>query len=67
MDYINNTWLVAKFPDELAMIGYEFELVKSTFLSTFIDDDILLQDKQMIIKKVHRIQFYIDTIRAEEV
>jgi hypothetical protein len=67
MDYINNTWLVAKFPDELAMIGYEFELVKNTFLSTFIDDDILLQDKQMIMEKIHRIQFYIDTIRAEEV
>ena len=59
--------LVAKFPDELAMIGYEFELVKNTFLSTFIDDDILLQDKQMIMEKIHRIQFYIDTIRAEEV
>jgi Putative DNA-binding domain len=67
MDYINNTWLVAKFPDELSMIGYEFELVKNTFLSTFIYDESLLHDKQMIMEKTQRIQFYIDTIRAEEV
>ena len=67
MDYINNTWLVAKFPDELAMIGNEFEFVKSTFLSTFIDNDILLQDKEMVMEKIQRIQFYIDTISEEEV
>jgi hypothetical protein len=49
------------------MIGHEFELVKSTFLSTFIDDYTLIQDKQMVMETTHRIQFYIDTIRAEEV
>jgi len=66
IDYINNTWLVAKFPDELAMIGYEFGLVKNTLLHTFIYDEDLLHSKQMVMEKINRIQFYIDTIRAEE-
>jgi uncharacterized membrane-anchored protein YhcB (DUF1043 family) len=65
IDYINNPWLVAKFPDELTVIGDVFAMVENSFESYFPESEFL-DLKEMIVEKISRIQFYIETLQEEK-
>jgi ribosomal protein S15P/S13E len=64
-DYINSTWLVAKFPDEVAMLGYEFDLAHSHF-QDYVDEEQTLQIRKLISDKINRIADYIKRIEDEK-